>query len=213
MLARLAKPPSRAISLTSMAEIVTPCEQVRKNFLGTISDPLLYPEGMGLVELLADAITKFEGGGPADLNMRNNNPGNLRTWGSYPVVNGYVKFPDMATGRAALEKQIQLNIRRGLSLSEFFAGKPGVYGGYAPAADANNPNNYANTVAAWLGISPTIALNSPGLTASLDFPAAVTPSGEGDGPVVAAVAGTLPAALLVALGLGGAALAYILLRG
>src|SRR5690349_3109143 len=106
---------------------------------------------MGLVEDLANAIERVESGNfnPASLAMRQNNPGNLRSWGNYPVVNGYVQFPDYATGKKALQTQVQKNIDRGLNLYEFFAGKPGVYGGYAPAADNNKPRSYAETVAGW----------------------------------------------------------------
>ena len=54
----------------------------------------------------------------------------------------------------------------GLTLTEFFGGKPGVYGGYAPASHgANDPDIYARNVAAALGISPDDVigdLGSPG---------------------------------------------------
>lgn len=120
---------------------------------------------MSLVDDLAAAIERMESGGnPNSIAMRNNNPGNLRSWGSYPVVNGYVQFPDYATGLNALKAQIAKNIGRGLSLREFFGGKPGVYGGYAPAADANNPNSYAATVAGWLGVDADTPLSQIGGT-------------------------------------------------
>jgi hypothetical protein len=112
---------------------------------------------------LAQAIARFEGYNVAgSVAQRNNNPGNLRSGpgqtGTDP--NGYAIFPDVATGYAALDNQISLNIGRGLSLDEFFAGKPGVYPGYAPSSDANNPAQYASTVAGWLGIDPTVPLSS-----------------------------------------------------
>ena len=102
---------------------------------------------------LAQAIARFEGFVPGTRAYRNNNPGNLRTWGSLPRDSaGYAIFPTPEAGWAALERQVGLNIARGLTLEEFFAGKPGVYAGYAPSADANDPANYARTVAGWLGI-------------------------------------------------------------
>jgi hypothetical protein len=121
-----------------------------------------------LIDSLADAIQRMEGGRPGDINMRNNNPGNLRSWGHYPIVNGYVQFPDYQTGRDALKSQIRLLQNRGLNLYEFFGGQrdengnviPGGYSGYAPAADSNQPNHYAQVVAGWLGISADAPLSS-----------------------------------------------------
>ena len=107
-----------------------------------------------IVAAIADAIDRQEGPGAP-----RNNPGNLRTWGNYPIDGGFAVFPDLATGRAALEQQVRLNISRGLTLEEFFAGKPGVYAGYAPAADRNQPYTYARNVSAWTGIPLNVPLN------------------------------------------------------
>lgn len=127
---------------------------------------------MDLVDSLAQAIQRYEGGNPSDLNMRNNNPGNLRSWGNYPVENGYAVFPDYQAGLDALKAQIKRNIARGLSLDEFFGGKPGVYGGYAPAADSNSPSTYAATVAGWLGISADTPLQTVGAAVNPTIPPA-----------------------------------------
>jgi hypothetical protein len=81
---------------------------------------------------------------------RNMNPGNLRSWGSNPVVQGYAKFPTESAGWNALYSQISKNIQRDLTMNEFFGGKPGVYPGYAPAADRNRPDQYAAFVAKYL---------------------------------------------------------------
>jgi hypothetical protein len=83
---------------------------------------------------------------PNSIAFRHNNPGNLRLWGKYPKLKGYVVFPTNELGWAALYKQVHKNIHRGLTLREFFAGKPGVYGGYAPSADGNSPVRYAKFV-------------------------------------------------------------------
>lgn len=111
----------------------------------------------GTVQDLAAAIARQEGANPAY-----NNPGNLRAGpgqvGTSP--NGIAIFPDAATGEAALERQVQLNINRGLTLEEFFAGKPGVYAGYAPAADSNQPNVYAAHVSQWTGLPTDVPLNT-----------------------------------------------------
>ena len=115
---------------------------------------------MSLTESIAQAIAAVESGGnPNALNYRQNNPGNLRSWGSTPVVNGYAEFPTMQDGWNALYQQITLNISRGLTLNEFFAGKPGVYAGYAPSSDSNRPLAYAARVASNVGIPVDVPLN------------------------------------------------------
>lgn len=117
---------------------------------------------MSLTQSLAQSIARMEGWLVSNsVAQRNHNPGNLRA-GNGAIgtdAGGYAIFPDDATGWAALERQVDLNIGRGLTLREFFGGKPGVYPGYAPAADSNNPTGYAATVAAWLGISPDAVLS------------------------------------------------------
>jgi hypothetical protein len=116
---------------------------------------------MSLIDSISQAIANMEGFYKAgSIAQRQNNPGNLRSWGSYPVENGYVKFPDPATGWGALNRQVSLNIDRGLTLNEFFGGKPGVYPGYSPATDSNDPRGYAVYVASRTGIDPSIPLNS-----------------------------------------------------
>jgi hypothetical protein len=119
---------------------------------------------------LAGAIQRFEGA-CTGLSCRNNNPGNLRAGpGAIGTDSrGIAIFPDYATGEAALQHQIDLNISRGLTLDEFFAGKAGVYPGYAPAADSNDPNQYTGTVAGWLGIDPNTPLSSMGVTSGSVF--------------------------------------------
>ena len=117
---------------------------------------------MSLTDSIAQAIATYEGYyQPGSLAARNNNPGNLRSWGTAPVVDGYAQFETPAAGWSALARQIELNISRGLSLGEFFGGKPGVYSGYAPASDNNQPAAYAAFVAARVGVPVDTPL-SPG---------------------------------------------------
>ncbi len=120
---------------------------------------------MSLTDSIAQAIAKQEGFYvPNSLAQRNNNPGNLRTWGSNPIVSGYAQFATPDAGWNALYSQIQTNINRGLTLNEFFAGKPGLYPGYSPSADQNSPIAYANFVSQHIGIDPNIPLNTLGDT-------------------------------------------------
>ena len=118
--------------------------------------------GLGdLTDQIAQAIYQMEGSGPTTIATRNNNPGNLRSGpGQIGTNGGFAVFPDMATGWAALDNQINLNISRGLTLNQFFGGLPGVYAGYAPSADSNNPSAYAAFVASQVGIDPNTPLNS-----------------------------------------------------
>ena len=165
--------------------------------------------GLGsLTSDLAAAIARFEGSCPSPESCRNFNPGNLRAGPGQVGTDsrGFAIFPDYATGEAALERQVDLNIGRGLSLQEFFAGKPGVYPGYAPAADSNNPAGYASTVAGWLGIDPTVPLASvPGGDGSVSVDSWPTDA-PGEFPGVRG-AGLSPAAM-VAVGIAGLGLLW-----
>jgi hypothetical protein len=102
---------------------------------------------------IAEAIAHVEGfyinGSVA---RRNNNPGNLRGWDKNLPKDerGFTEFPSRTAGFLALYHQIELNYNRGLTFYEFFAGKEGVYAGYAPASDNNNPQSYAQTVCEFL---------------------------------------------------------------
>lgn len=131
---------------------------------------------MDLIDSLAQSIATMEGFfKPNTIAQRNNNPGNLRTWGNQPTQNGYAVFSSPEEGWAALRQQIQRNISRGLTLEEFFGGKAGVYPGYAPAADKNNPSGYARFVAGRAGIAvdqPISSFLAPG-----GITAPSTPSG------------------------------------
>ncbi len=109
---------------------------------------------MSIIDSIAAGIERQEGVG-----CRNNNPGALRSWGNLPTSGGFAVFPTCDDGRAALRQQVQRNINRGLTLEEFFGGKPGVYPGYAPAGDGNQPNVYAANISTWAGIPLNVPLD------------------------------------------------------
>ncbi len=122
---------------------------------------------MSLVGSISEAIARMEGFfKEGSISQKNGNPGNLRSWGKRPVINGYAAFlrsdgtPDPASGWAALNSQVRRNIERGLTLQEFFAGKPGVYGGFSPASDHNQPLGYAVYVAGQVKIPIDVPLNT-----------------------------------------------------
>jgi hypothetical protein len=114
-------------------------------------------ESTALVNAIAAGITKEE-----NVPAQYNNPGaimNLQT--------GQLQtYPTLAAGEAALDSQIDLNISRGLTLDQFFAGQPGVYAGYAPAAAGNNPAVYAANVSSWTGIPENVPLTTVAQTYS-----------------------------------------------
>jgi hypothetical protein len=101
-----------------------------------------------MIMRISVAISMMEGFGKVgSRSQRQNNPGNLRCWGRVPVVDGFANFPTTAEGWDALRAQVRKNIGRGLTLYEFFGGKPGLYPGYAPDADGNRSRHYAEFVA------------------------------------------------------------------
>ncbi len=171
--------------------------------------PALRPYGVGelgfSLDQLAGAITRQEGACSAPGVCVNNNPGNLRAYRSDQPVDsrGIRIFPSFEAGYAALIGQEQINIGKGLTTQEFFGGKPGVYPGYAPAADNNNPTGYAANVSSWLGIPSDVPLSSllDGSSASPAYsPSPVFTESTGDDSGVED--GGLSTAAKVAIGLG-----------
>lgn len=91
----------------------------------------------------------------ASLAVRNNNPGNLKD----PNSGMFQTFATPAEGRAALERdltgKVTGNTRTGLTPKSNLYDFASVY---APASDKNNPKQYAEHIAAQLGVNPKIAL-------------------------------------------------------
>lgn len=122
--------------------------------------------GDALVNGIADAITQMEGYIPPNakypqgsLAYQNNNPGNIRFARSsynYPGATqgagGFARYPSLATGRSALEHQIQVQINAGQNLTQFF-------NQYAPSFENNTPG-YIAFVANQVGVDPAIPLKN-----------------------------------------------------
>jgi hypothetical protein len=142
----------------------------------------LIPENVFLAKL-ADAIEHREGYHVTrrfpTVAQRLNNPGCLTHWKkkrpvgeSYPEENGFVVFPDYATGRRALMVQERINIfKRQLTWREFFGGRPGLYKGFCPREDRrdfvpgeakNDPVDYARKVMEFVCVPLGIAIHTPG---------------------------------------------------
>lgn len=112
-----------------------------------------------ILDTIVQAITRQEGSG-----ARNNNPGNIMDYAYYQTTGQFrlAQFPSLDDGVQAL-KDLIAKRAPGLTLREFFGGKPGVYTGYAPAGHgANDPDVYARNVANALGISPDEVITTLG---------------------------------------------------
>jgi len=107
-----------------------------------------------MLEAIADAIYLYEGNKARDRAYRNRNPGNLRpTAPDQPQDEaGYRVFPSFVKGYNALlhdlaSKATGLN-KSGLT---FDSSLEALFKVYAPSADHNAPEKYADFVASWLG--------------------------------------------------------------
>ena len=103
-----------------------------------------------LLQRIVNAIIRQEGM-PADYP----NPGNLRAapWATDPLIhNGFWRPTTRAEGVAGLAHLVALHTAEGNSLSDFIAGHPGVYAGFAPGSDGNKPAVYIANVKAWAAI-------------------------------------------------------------
>jgi len=116
------------------------------------------PMGNGL-DNIGQAIFQFEGGQPNNLNVRNNNPGNLRSVPGMTGTNdGYATFADIGDGWTALNNYITSHAAAhpGWDFYDFFQnylGQP--VGSPVTSTDQGNSDAYAEYVASYLGVDPT----------------------------------------------------------
>lgn len=114
----------------------------------------------------AQAIFHFEGGQPGNLNVRNNNPGNLKFAGQPGATlgdNGFAVFQSMDDGFAALNRQLQKYVSEfpNLTLTQLEAHYLGQSDYLNPrVTDQGNPFTYAGSIASKLGVSPNDTLQS-----------------------------------------------------
>ena len=114
----------------------------------------------GALDTIAQTIQQVEGYYPGSLAYTNNNPGNLvytsyyaSAYGATQGAGGFAKFPDYATGYAAMQHQIQVDAARGDSISDLtYSWLGSGTGGNAPA--------YAATIASALGVDPSTSVRS-----------------------------------------------------
>lgn len=109
----------------------------------------------GLIQKWASAIQQMEWGGKTPTN---NNPGNLKGSGWQGQVgsssNGIAIFSSFADGWNALIKMLTNDASGYSSIYSPSDTLYTYYAKYAPASDNNDPVNYANFVANYLGVSP-----------------------------------------------------------
>jgi hypothetical protein len=168
---------------------------------------------MDLVPAISAAIARMEGFYTSgSIAQRNNNPGNLRSWGTRRIRFGYAYFDTAEGGWAALYRQVRRNIDRRLTLYEFFGGKVGVYAGYSPASDRNDPVTYARYVAGHAGVPADVPLDEleAGITTAETVEDTGTMGSGGGGPAGEDGAIELEPQLGLALGITAAVLAWSL---
>jgi hypothetical protein len=104
-----------------------------------------------LITRIVNAIIRQEGEGKSSLN-----PGNLRgaPWLNNPLIysRGFWIPVNRNCGVAGLAHLVALHIAQGNTLTDFIAGHPGVYAGFAPGADHNNDSAYIADVMKWASI-------------------------------------------------------------
>lgn len=128
--------------------------------LGKIKDMLETPSGTSkgqYIDLWCAAIKQMEGAEP-----ERNNPGNLRFIGQEYSVNnnGFCKFDTYQHGYNALQS---LLVNACSGHSNLYNSKGTLYDFYniyAPSSDGNNPKHYAEFVAKYIGVSPSVIIST-----------------------------------------------------
>jgi hypothetical protein len=159
----------------------------------------------GIVQDIAAAITRQE-----NVAASYNNPGGLIAAPGCTSRPGQIAIcPDLATGQAGLERQVQLDIGRGMTLSELinsWAPKCSL-----PICKGNDPATYAAHVSDWTGLDLNTPLASMADSGSVSAPASA--SGSWDVPATIDLSGldfSGGSMLPIALGIGLLAVVLLL---
>lgn len=112
-----------------------------------------------IIERIVNGMERQEGM-PPDYD----NPLNLRgcPWlvpdsPYWKFENGFWRPGDRRVGMAGGAHLVALHLAQGNSLTDFIAGKPNVYAGFAPKGDGNDPAAYISNVAVWAKIPDVLA--------------------------------------------------------
>ena len=113
-----------------------------------------------LVNAIARQEGYFDSFKSSGLNrpQRNNNPGDLKGWPSYPTdQEGFSIFPSLEIGIEKLITDITNHSKEypNQTLFEFVAGDGHGWNGYAPASDSNDTSSYAIALARALSVETT----------------------------------------------------------
>ena len=103
-----------------------------------------------MIQRIVNAMIRVEGMSPTY-----SNPMNLRgaPWLTDPLIAaGFWRPRTRAEGVAGGAHLVALHIAQGNSVTDFIAGHPGVYAGFAPGADGNKPATYIADVCQWANI-------------------------------------------------------------
>jgi hypothetical protein len=94
------------------------------------------------------------GGSTSDLpiGVRNNNPGNLRSWGNTPVAGGFARFKSAADGLQAMAGNLLTYSRRG------WDSITSIISHWAPKSE-NDTNSYIRDISQRLGVGANEHLN------------------------------------------------------
>lgn len=113
---------------------------------------------MAIIDI-RNSIIRMEGVNPN--YVPNNNPGNIRYSISHPEytpnaigvgAGGFAKYASYDDGVADLDRQIQIDANRGLSLDQFVSK-------YAPPVE-NKTSIYLSNLSNWLGVTPNTKLSN-----------------------------------------------------
>jgi hypothetical protein len=132
----------------------------------TLNTPSIPPAAQPTLDQWAQAIFNFEGGGPDDRNVRNNNPGNLKFAGQANVIgvdpDGFAIFDSFDSGWTALLNQLGKFVRvyPDFSFTQITAHYLGIDPNNPQVTSQGNPFTYAASVAAALGVTTSATLKN-----------------------------------------------------
>lgn len=121
--------------------------------LTELNKPLETPVSSSLLRW-ADAIQMFEGWFPGSRSFRNNNPGNIKFIGQKRAIGSDGIFCIFATYEDGRQELLDLLTRAATGKSSIYYPSMTLkqfYDKYAPSSDNNNPDIYADAVAAFIG--------------------------------------------------------------